>query len=96
MIQDGDYNKPIPEQYSEELNKTIKVVPGHSDGFSGRREQRQKQNMLCSLCSQNQLLKIKQLSAFVPFNDVNIIFVVGGLVYNIYFKSEKLISGLQA
>ncbi|XP_053379975.1 transmembrane protein 201-like [Mercenaria mercenaria] len=59
---DGSYNKPIPAQYDERLNKPIKC---QEDDFIGGH------NVLCDRCTQNQLLKIKQLANFIPYNEKN-------------------------
>lgn len=59
---DGNYNKPIPSQYDERLNHPITC---DKDEFLGGHD------ILCARCSQNQLLKIKQLANFVPYNEKN-------------------------
>ncbi|XP_062590428.1 transmembrane protein 201-like isoform X1 [Saccostrea cucullata] len=59
---DGDYNKPIPTQYNGDLNHPVSCV--QSDFIS-------KTDVLCEKCSRNQLLKTKQLAAFVPMNEAN-------------------------
>ncbi|OWF44063.1 transmembrane protein 201-like [Mizuhopecten yessoensis] len=58
--EDGHYNKPIPAQYSESMNHPVSCK---TDEFIS------KDTVLCDECSQNQLLKVRQLAAFVPFNE---------------------------
>ncbi|XP_033763827.1 transmembrane protein 201-like [Pecten maximus] len=58
--EDGHYNKPIPAQYSESMNYPINCK---TDEFIS------KDSLLCDECNQNQLLKVRQLAAFVPFNE---------------------------
>ena len=61
FTQDGDYNKPIPTQYNGDLNHPVSCEQG--DFISNN-------DVLCEKCSRNQLLKTKQLAAFVPLNEV--------------------------
>ena len=61
ITQTGDYNKPIPSQYDDRLNHPISCE--REEFISG-------DNLLCSRCSENQLLKVKQLANFVPYNEV--------------------------
>ena len=61
LTQDGDYNKPIPTQYNGDLNHPVSCEQG--DFISNN-------DVLCEKCSRNQLLKTKQLAAFVPLNEV--------------------------
>ncbi|XP_061114978.1 transmembrane protein 201-like isoform X1 [Conger conger] len=66
--ENGDYNKPIPAQYLEHLNHG--VSPGFSLHESPRRPQRVNgQLLLCKKCNNNQTLKIRQLSSFLPRED---------------------------
>ena len=68
-FQDGDYNKPIPAQFMEELNHPITAE---------NKEPLKKCWMpsepspLCNLCSHNQILKVHQLADFVPENEVRL------------------------
>ncbi|KAG9332776.1 hypothetical protein JZ751_014875 [Albula glossodonta] len=66
--ENGDYNKPIPAQYMEHLNH------GVSAGFSKHEYPKTLQwvncqMLLCKKCNNNQSLKIKQLSSFIPRED---------------------------
>lgn len=58
--EDGSYNKPVPAQYTEDINHPIHCLPAE---FLTRGE------FLCHSCQRNQLLKIKQLAAFEPLNE---------------------------
>ncbi|XP_060068538.1 transmembrane protein 201-like [Ylistrum balloti] len=58
--EDGHYNKPIPAQYSESMNYPVNCK---TEEFIS------KDSLLCDECNQNQLLKVRQLAAFVPFNE---------------------------
>lgn len=58
--EDGNYNKPIPAQFNESMNYPVNCK---TDEFIS------KDSILCDECNQNQLLKVRQLSAFVPFNE---------------------------
>lgn len=60
--EDGDYNKPIPTQYNGDLNHPVSCAQG--DYISNN-------DVLCENCTRNQLLKTKQLAAFVPLNEAN-------------------------
>ena len=68
ILQYGDYNKPIPAQYHEDFN--------HYSSIGKRQEDRtapspsQSEGVLCEQCNINQTLKVQQLSAFVPYNEV--------------------------
>ncbi|KAG8226808.1 hypothetical protein J437_LFUL002854 [Ladona fulva] len=57
---DGDYNKPIPAQYDECLNKP--VLPRK------RYLLKNNSNGLCWTCNRNQELKMYQLASFSPRN----------------------------
>ncbi|XP_035239141.1 transmembrane protein 201-like isoform X1 [Anguilla anguilla] len=66
--ENGDYNKPIPAQYSEHLNHG--VSPGFSLHESPRRPQWANcPTLLCKKCNNSQTLKIRQLSSFMPRDD---------------------------
>ncbi|KAL5014383.1 hypothetical protein ScPMuIL_008653 [Solemya velum] len=60
--QDGDYNKQIPAQYSEDMNYSITCQK--SEFIGGH-------NVLCPQCNANQLLKVKQLANFSPYHQNN-------------------------
>eukprot|EP00106_Octopus_bimaculoides_P020736 XP_014788178.1 PREDICTED: transmembrane protein 201-like isoform X1 [Octopus bimaculoides] len=59
---DGDYNKPIPAQWSPELNFPISCSKQKMVPLS---------NGLCSACNERQLLKVQQLAVFKPFVEAN-------------------------
>ncbi|PVD36981.1 hypothetical protein C0Q70_03974 [Pomacea canaliculata] len=59
---DGDYNKPVPAQYTEEINHPI---TSSSSQFLSHSE------VLCSSCQRNQLLKVRQLATFEPLIEDN-------------------------
>ncbi|XP_059146131.1 transmembrane protein 201-like [Physella acuta] len=63
FTEDGDYNKPITEQY--QINDSV--------GVSTRTpaEMNEKESLLCADCGQNQVIKVRQLAAFVPFSEVD-------------------------
>ena len=61
IFQTGDYNKPIPAQYDDRLNHPAGCA--QEEFISG-------DELLCHRCSQNQLLKVKQLANFVPYSEV--------------------------
>ncbi|EFA09679.2 uncharacterized protein LOC103314318 [Tribolium castaneum] len=58
---DGGYNKIIPEQHDEFMNKSTRVKSRKSGASNG----------LCALCNNNQQLKVFQLAHFVPMNEEN-------------------------
>ncbi|XP_032087769.1 transmembrane protein 201 [Thamnophis elegans] len=63
--ENGDYNKPIPAQYMENLNH---VVSG-AEAFYDRTKPQQwvsSQVLLCKKCNNHQTVKIKQLASFTP------------------------------
>eukprot|EP00057_Strongylocentrotus_purpuratus_P007446 XP_011661920.1 PREDICTED: transmembrane protein 201-like [Strongylocentrotus purpuratus] len=62
---DGGYNKPIPAQYSEELNQT------YSSPGPPRDDSESRPSPLCDVCQTNQELKVQQLAAFVPSHEKN-------------------------
>lgn len=61
--QDGSYNKVIPAQHDELLNRPVyalfptKKTPSDASG-----------NGLCRKCNINQELKVQQLAVFTPIN----------------------------
>ncbi|KAI8488380.1 hypothetical protein Bbelb_339760 [Branchiostoma belcheri] len=62
--EDGDYNKPIPAQYHEELNYAqVSAVPA-PDATPARTW-----NILCPSCNRKQVLKVQQLAEFVPTDE---------------------------
>ena len=65
-LQDGGYNKPIPAQYYETMNHPVSAEPKTDEQFNSNSD------VLCTVCSRNQLLKVKQLANFVPYNEVRI------------------------
>ncbi|XP_064642372.1 transmembrane protein 201-like [Lineus longissimus] len=62
--EDGDYNKPIPSQYTEEFNHPISAVQQEN-------QTKVKSDILCAECNRNQLLKISQLANFEPRIEAN-------------------------
>ncbi|XP_043919051.1 transmembrane protein 201 [Protopterus annectens] len=62
--ENGDYNKPIPAQYMENLNHVASGVLT----VSGSKPQQwvNSQLLLCKKCNNYQTLKVKQLASFVP------------------------------
>ena len=64
-FQDGDYNKPIPAQYVESLNHPVTPLRSTATAHSA-----DSLYALCDACNANQLLKVKQLANFVPYNEV--------------------------
>ncbi|XP_057685497.1 transmembrane protein 201 isoform X2 [Corythoichthys intestinalis] len=66
----GDYNKPIPAQYSEDLNHGVcgsipaQVTPGTMQWVNSKM-------LLCRKCNHNQSTKIKLLASFIPKDDGN-------------------------
>ncbi|XP_009862174.2 uncharacterized protein LOC104266800 [Ciona intestinalis] len=63
----GDYNDKVPAMHDESLNPT-KVGACRSTDASATIEQHVK---LCSRCTRNQLLKVKQLAQFEPIIEEN-------------------------
>jgi hypothetical protein len=59
-LQDGGYNKIIPEQHDELMNKSTRM-----------KTKKTVSNGLCVLCNNNQQLKIFQLANFVPLVEEN-------------------------
>ena len=68
FMQDGDYNKPIPAQWQENLNHPISTDSGDckAQAFNTGSDQ------LCEACNRNQLLKIRQLASYVPYSEVGL------------------------
>ena len=69
FYQNGDYNKPIPAQYMEDLNHGVSgslpsAVPPNTLQWVNS------QMLLCKKCNKNQSAKIKQLASFIPRDDV--------------------------
>lgn len=68
--ENGDYNKPIPAQYMENLNHG--VSGGHPSSEPPKTLQWVNcQMLLCRKCNNNQTSKIKQLASFIPRDDEN-------------------------
>lgn len=66
--ENGDYNKPIPAQYMENLNHGVSAgVPETPKPLQWVNCQM----LLCKKCNTNQTLKIKQLASFIPRDDEN-------------------------
>ncbi|XP_026582049.1 transmembrane protein 201-like, partial [Pseudonaja textilis] len=61
----GDYNKPIPAQYMENLNH---VISGAGAFYDPTKPQQwvSSQVLLCKKCNNHQTMKIKQLASFTP------------------------------
>ncbi|KAJ8016607.1 hypothetical protein DPEC_G00008990 [Dallia pectoralis] len=68
--ENGDYNKPIPAQFSEHLNHCVSAslplpeTPRTLQWVNC-------QMLLCKKCNNNQTIKIKQLASFIPREDEN-------------------------
>ncbi|GLV32478.1 uncharacterized protein CBL_00812 [Carabus blaptoides fortunei] len=60
FTEDGDYNKPIPAQHDELMNKQVSSAVGASTTPN---------NGLCNSCNNNQQLKIHQLAMFSPIDE---------------------------
>uniref|UniRef100_A0A8C4R573 Transmembrane protein 201 n=1 Tax=Eptatretus burgeri TaxID=7764 RepID=A0A8C4R573_EPTBU len=68
--EDGDYNKPIPAQYSELLNHP--VLGGRwavGETSKGTAQWLSSRHLLCRRCVNNQQLKIRNLARFQPCNE---------------------------
>ncbi|KAL4648432.1 transmembrane protein 201-like [Arapaima gigas] len=63
--ENGDYNKPIPAQYTEHLNHGVSAGPFQAE-TSRSLQWVSSQMLLCKKCNHNQTLKIKQLASFMP------------------------------
>ncbi|XP_034294766.1 transmembrane protein 201 [Pantherophis guttatus] len=63
--ENGDYNKPIPAQYMENLNH---VISGAGAFYDPTKPQQwvSSQVLLCKKCNNYQTMKIKQLASFSP------------------------------
>ncbi|XP_053704451.1 transmembrane protein 201 [Synchiropus splendidus] len=66
----GDYNKPIPAQYREDLNHGVAGCPP-SPASHVKQQWVNAQLLLCKKCNNNQTAKIKQLASFIPRDDEN-------------------------
>uniref|UniRef100_UPI00358FC039 transmembrane protein 201 n=1 Tax=Myxine glutinosa TaxID=7769 RepID=UPI00358FC039 len=70
--EDGDYNKPIPAQYSELLNHP--VVAGRwavGEASKGTAQWLSSRHLLCRRCVNNQQLKIRNIARFQPRNEAD-------------------------
>ncbi|XP_014001251.1 transmembrane protein 201 isoform X1 [Salmo salar] len=68
--ENGDYNKPIPAQFSEHLNHGVSAgVPLPETPKT--LQWVNCQMLLCKKCNNNQSVKIKQLASFIPREDEN-------------------------
>ncbi|KAL2103531.1 hypothetical protein ACEWY4_000399 [Coilia grayii] len=68
--ENGDYNKPIPAQYKENLNHGVSAVVSPPE-TPKTLQWVNCQMLLCKKCNNNQTLKIKQLASFIPREDDN-------------------------
>ncbi|CAL8261609.1 unnamed protein product [Gadus morhua 'NCC'] len=68
--ENGDYNKPIPAQYLENLNHGVSASLPPSD-LPRTLQWVNTQMLLCRKCNNNQTSKIKQLASFTPRDDEN-------------------------
>ncbi|XP_070562076.1 transmembrane protein 201-like [Ptychodera flava] len=66
--EDGGYNKPIPAQSDEGLYHS--VVADYHQQYAPH-DGNHSNNRLCNQCTRNQLLKVKQLAAFIPHNEMS-------------------------
>lgn len=66
FLQDGDYNRKIPEMYYTKLNPITNCVFSEENVYALK-----KTNGLCYNCNRNQELMILQLASFVPENEEN-------------------------
>lgn len=66
--ENGDYNKPIPAQFMENLNHG---VSGSLPSTPKTQQSVSSQMLLCRKCNKNQTFVIKQLASFIPRNDDN-------------------------
>ena len=71
-LQNGDYNKPIPAQYTENLNHGVSASLPLSE-TPKTLQWVNTQMLLCRKCNNNQSAKIKQLASFIPRDDVRIL-----------------------
>ncbi|KAM9828390.1 transmembrane protein 201 isoform 1-T1 [Syngnathus typhle] len=66
----GDYNKPIPAQYTEDLNHGVfGSIP--TQVTLGTMQWVNSKMLLCRKCNHNQSTKIKLLASFIPKDDGN-------------------------
>lgn len=68
--ENGDYNKPIPAQYMENLNHGVSGSQSSSEPPKTL-QWVNCQMLLCRKCNNNQTSKIKQLASFIPRDDEN-------------------------
>ncbi|KAK0150946.1 Transmembrane protein 201 [Merluccius polli] len=68
--ENGDYNKPIPAQYTENLNHGVSASPPVSE-TPKTLQWVNTQMLLCRKCNNNQSSKIRQLASFIPRDDEN-------------------------
>ncbi|XP_029975609.1 transmembrane protein 201 [Salarias fasciatus] len=68
--ENGDYNKPIPAQYMEDLNHGVSGQLPSSQTPKGL-QYVNCQMLLCRKCNNNQSLKIKQLASYTAREDEN-------------------------
>ncbi|CAL8369308.1 unnamed protein product [Lota lota] len=68
--ENGDYNKPIPAQYMENLNHGVSASLPVSE-TPKTLQWVNTQMLLCRKCNNNQSSKIKQLASFIPRDDEN-------------------------
>ncbi|TDH10625.1 hypothetical protein EPR50_G00077750 [Perca flavescens] len=68
--ENGDYNKPIPAQYMENLNHGVSGSLPSSE-TPKTLQWVNCQMLLCRKCNNNQTIKIKQLASFIPRDDEN-------------------------
>ncbi|XP_019718702.1 transmembrane protein 201 [Hippocampus comes] len=66
----GDYNKPIPAQYTEDLNHGVSgSIP--TQVTLGTMQWVNSKMLLCRKCNHNQSTKIRLLASFIPKDDGN-------------------------
>ncbi|XP_029435061.1 transmembrane protein 201 [Rhinatrema bivittatum] len=63
--ENGDYNKPIPAQYLEQLNHVVSGGTSFCD-IAKPQQWVNSQILLCKKCNNNQSTKVKQLASFLP------------------------------
>ncbi|BFZ23400.1 hypothetical protein BsWGS_26439 [Bradybaena similaris] len=63
FTEDGDYNQQLAAQFQVSELKTPTIC-SPSDFITGT-------SVLCESCAQNQVLKLRQIAAFVPFSEAN-------------------------
>ena len=67
--EDGNYNKAIPAQFSESLNSLKGCSSAQQQQLQEEQQQQYRGSNFCADCNRNQLIKIKQLAAFVPVRE---------------------------